>query len=483
MGNPLEDIDDIFKKQINSIQDIPDTGIWENIALHLNNETNKKYKRKFIYWRSAAAIVAAVFLILLLLYLSIDPIGHSDKPIVKQDVFNHSLSNQHQRGNISDNIDVKQQKIHAANQTDSNVLHVTVKPAGVSSEGFIHTNDQIITHASQQKNKPYKKQGIIPIPIHVLYHDGIYRALKKPLSVEAVSANSALQTKINFDDIVKPFDLNYFNKGNNQYLFNLPVQMPSIQGTSMLISKFSTIKQHPYSITAMAAPYLMNYFNNASGNINNQPGQGYQHGNQGENNELSYSIGILVQYTKKHWQFSTGLQYAQSFVTIQPKTIYASQNPNGIVQYKYTTSTGYAFVSPSFSSQPQIGDSLYTTTAKHTLQYFSIPFRIGYQFNKNKLAVIPTLGIALNMLHNATIETNFDNGSQSEQEVINSLQGLKKMYFSVFAGTSFQYIIHSGISVFISPNLQMGLQSITNPTLPSSIPYQLGIESGINISF
>ena len=57
MGNPLEDIDDIFKKQINSIQDIPDTGIWENIALHLNNETNKKYKRKFIYWRSAASIV------------------------------------------------------------------------------------------------------------------------------------------------------------------------------------------------------------------------------------------------------------------------------------------------------------------------------------------------------------------------------------------------------------------------------------------
>ncbi|MCZ0211799.1 hypothetical protein OZK63_41295, partial [Streptomyces sp. UMAF16] len=83
----------------------------------------------------------------------------------------------------------------------------------------------------------------------------------------------------------------------------------------------------------VAAPYFMNYLHNTSGGVS-QPGQGNQQGNQGENNELSYSIGVLAQYRVKHWQISTGLQYTQSFVTIQPKTIYASQNSNGLVQYK-----------------------------------------------------------------------------------------------------------------------------------------------------
>ncbi|KRY99609.1 hypothetical protein T4C_8648 [Trichinella pseudospiralis] len=67
--------------------------------------------------------------------------------------------------------------------------------------------------------------------------------------------------------------------------------------------------------------------------------------------------------------------------------------------------------------QPQIGDSLYTTTAKHTLQYISVPLRLGYQLNKNKWSITPTVGIALNVLKNASIETSIENGSQSEQEV------------------------------------------------------------------
>lgn len=97
--------------------------------------------------------------------------------------------------------------------------------------------------------------------------------------------------------------------------------------------------------------------------------------------------------------------------------------------------------------------------------------------------ITPTVGIALNVLKNASIETSIENGSQSEQEVITSLQGLQKMYFSVFAGTSFQYAFRTGTSLFMTPNFQMGMQSITNSKLPSTIPYQLGIEAGINISF
>ncbi|MBY0348599.1 MAG: hypothetical protein GTN67_00890 [Hydrotalea flava] len=474
MGNPLEDIDDIFKQHIDNMREMPDTDIWENIALHLNNEANKKYKRKFIYWRGAAAIIAICLFVALLL-LTIRPSIHQ----VKNDYVQRALTGPSSGKQMPSDKNAPLSQINNSKKSETAIMAPSVNPYWAQPESKILNKNKIRSYANQQKNPLVQKSAVIPFSAHLLRSVGIHRTINNtPLPAEDSFYTQNYHTAYSVAPVLFA-NVYQLNDEKNKYIFNASTIAPSIPVSSMLISKLT--RQH-FSIALVAAPYFMNYLHNTSGGVS-QPGQGNQQGNQGENNELSYSIGVLAQYRVKHWQISTGLQYTQSFVTIQPKTIYASQNSNGLVQYKYTTSTGYAYVSPSFSVQPQIGDSLYTTTAKHTLQYISVPLRLGYQLNKNKWSITPTVGIALNVLKNATIETSFENGSQSEQEVITSLQGLKKMYFSVFAGTSFQYAFSTGTSLFITPNFQMGMQSITNSKLPSTIPYQLGIEAGINISF
>ncbi len=58
---------------------------------------------------------------------------------------------------------------------------------------------------------------------------------------------------------------------------------------------------------------------------------------------------------------------------LEPEKIYAERDNQGEVKYTINTSSGKGYILPSFSSNPRVGDSLFTTKSNIRLQYTSIP--------------------------------------------------------------------------------------------------------------
>ncbi|MDE3125406.1 MAG: hypothetical protein KGK14_07820 [Bacteroidota bacterium] len=473
MSNLKEEIDDIFKKHINDMLELPDEIIWKNISSHLMNEVNRKYKRKFLFWRGATGIAALLFIFIMLTFtMNYKKQGKQSTYLWKR---THLASNLN--ATIIEKNTGQANTVNIFNRDSISISKITL-PKKVFNKQLLNSDNKNFDYAVKENNKSNQEKNIIPFSSSLLHYYGVYRTLNSTSPSNFRSTDSKLERKKYFPVNASLVTNNYTYKKYIQKQFIIHSDVTLISPLSIDVDKKNKLKHIPISLSLVFSPYLMNYFNNSLNTVNQY---GSEH--QGENNEISYSFGLLAKYKNKNWEFSTGLQYSQSFISIRPKTIYATQNTNGVVQYKYFTSSGYAYLVPAFSNQPQVGDSLYTSTAKHTLQYFSVPLRVGYIINANKWSIIPTLGTTVNILKNATIETVISNGVQSEQEILSSLKGLKNIYFSVFAGTTIQYQFHSGIAMFITPNFQLGLQSITNKNISPTNPYQGGVEAGVNISF
>ncbi|MEJ7679844.1 MAG: hypothetical protein WKG06_18705 [Segetibacter sp.] len=146
-----------------------------------------------------------------------------------------------------------------------------------------------------------------------------------------------------------------------------------------------------------------------------------------EQHEPSSTTGALLDFkVTKHFSFQSGITFSSISIIAQPQTIYAQQEVSGGVKYRLNTSSGYGYLLPSFSSAPQVGDSLYAFTSTHTLQYFSIPLSVKYNISSGKFNFNALMGIAANYLVNGRIETTVENETENETEVIKKIQGLKK---------------------------------------------------------
>ena len=125
----------------------------------------------------------------------------------------------------------------------------------------------------------------------------------------------------------------------------------------------------------------------------------------------------------KHWSLQSGLTYSSTNIIVEPKTIYAQSDNSGSVKYRINTSSGYGYLSPSFSSNPAVGDSLYAFTSTHTLNYISIPLALKYNITKDKFSFNAMTGLSINILTQGKIETLVEKGVNNETEVVNNLQG------------------------------------------------------------
>ena len=203
-----------------------------------------------------------------------------------------------------------------------------------------------------------------------------------------------------------------------------------------------------------------------------------------EEQELSTIAGVLVSYDlNKHWTLQTGINFSNTIILIDPKTIYAEEDGKGNIQYRYNSSSGYAYVLPSFSTAPNIGDSLYTLEASHSLKYLGIPLGGKFYFKKGKLSFFASADATINLLLRGEIETSIEDGINTEIEVIRKLNGLKKIYFSLSTEIGVEYQLSNRFSFELAPSARFALNSINKQTLVKSYPYSLGVATGIRYRF
>ncbi|MFS8083793.1 MAG: hypothetical protein ACMG51_10095, partial [Ginsengibacter sp.] len=183
----------------------------------------------------------------------------------------------------------------------------------------------------------------------------------------------------------------------------------------------------------------------------------------------------------KKWGLQSGITLSTSNFDLESKTIYAQRDNSGAIKYKLSTSVGDIFVKPSFSGNPNIGDSLFAKSTTHTLQYIGIPMAVTYILYKGKFTLNIMSGIRANFLTRGSITTELKSGNDNETETTNRIDGLKSFYISGLAGIGLDYNIHKNLSLYISPTFRFALNSINSNTNVKSFPNSVGFTTGLKI--
>ena len=269
-------------------------------------------------------------------------------------------------------------------------------------------------------------------------------------------------------------------KLRNSLALNKIVSSADAKKTPKKNKKLKDKKASRFSVTAFFSPDFASY-HLEDDDDDNQP-EDANTLNKKETHDLSSTAGALVDYKlSKRWSLQSGITFSNTNITLDPKTIYAQVDNTGNVKYRINTSSGYGFVLPSFSNNPNVGDSLYVFTSTHNLQYIGIPLAIKYNTIKGKFNFNAFAGTSVNFLIKGKIETLVERGTDNEAEVINNLQGLKKIYFSGSAGIGMEYSLNKKIALTFSPTIRFALNSINKNAPVKSYPNSFGLSSGIKI--
>lgn len=203
-----------------------------------------------------------------------------------------------------------------------------------------------------------------------------------------------------------------------------------------------------------------------------------------EDHEPSFSAGILATFPiKKNWSFQTGLVYTYTAIGSSPQKLYALQNADGDIAYKYITSSGYAYIKPGISPTPAFGDSLNAAEAKHVIQSLSVPIAINYTIGKKKLTFTPGLGIEANVITNTKVKIEIEDASHEETVFINKLTGSKTFYWSVAAQAELRYNISKKTALSLRPAFRHAISSVTENNEVETFPYSFGIGAGLTVKF
>jgi hypothetical protein len=168
-------------------------------------------------------------------------------------------------------------------------------------------------------------------------------------------------------------------------------------------------------------------------------------------------------------------------INLEDEPLYAKADNAGNVKYRVNTVLGYGYVLPSFSNNPNVGDSISSLSTNNTLQYLGIPLAVKYSFDKGKFSINAIAGISGNFLTQGKIETEVELGNDNEFETVDKIYGLKKFYVSGISGIGLDYHFYKNLSVSFSPMLRFALNPINKNTLvisyPNSLEFSLGMKA------
>jgi hypothetical protein len=215
-----------------------------------------------------------------------------------------------------------------------------------------------------------------------------------------------------------------------------------------------------------------------------QQGNGREEIKKDEPHERSSSLGVLLEIPAgKKLSLQSGLTYLSKKISIEPKKIYAKLDNDGKVKYRFDCSSGYTYIAPKSGTTPAVGDSVNAAASTNTLQYVGIPLGLNYSFTLGKFNIVPGIGATANILVKQKIETELIQGSSKEKQTINSIEGMKPVYFNAYTGVSLEYNASKRVALSVTPSGNFALSSINKNAAVRSYPNSFGIAAGIKIKF
>jgi hypothetical protein len=482
MQKDLHDMDELFRSGLSDFEATPSAGVKENIDAALDKQDAEKYKKRFIIWKRAALLLL-VLLAGFVLY---------ESGVLKMSGNDYAAKNHGgDKNDVSagNNEKINQNNSTPVNQNNEPVTGENIVTQKNNTEGLqnqqttgvpgnpVFTGDK----SAEQKNKP---------PYNLLFP---FIQKQDPL----FSATSSQQDKktnpsSTDDDVLKI---------NNQGVESLDKRVGIAKVAGGLIKKISLLP----SLTVNYSPLFTNKNNNPEKKKINSfkpfwtispfvsyDQVGYQLDSDEasavnsikfrEANEPSFSIGSLLgwQLTQR-FSLQSGIVYRNTAIGMKPQKTYAFKDPTGDVAYKYITSSGYAYFKPGFGPPPNVGDSLTTAEAKHTLENISVPLMVKYTVVNKKLSVTPGAGIEANFITKKNLEVDIEDPFNREIVVIRKLNGTKPFYLSFIAEADIKYTINKKVAVNIRPVYRHAVSPITKNNVVETFPRSFGIGAGVTI--
>lgn len=203
-----------------------------------------------------------------------------------------------------------------------------------------------------------------------------------------------------------------------------------------------------------------------------------------ERNVFSASVGFYINYKiSKKWVLQSGISYSWSNSDIDSSTSYAVKVNPGNVQYKLNTMSGYGYLKPTSSIQPNVGDSVSTGKSYSQLHYLSIPLVLSYRIPLKRFSLLVGAGASFNILTGAEIETRTYGNGNPEKEYCVNLMGLKKINYGMIVKLDLEYHLNSRIGVEVMPCFKNTLSPINLQSSVAAYPYNFGIGVGMTYRF
>ena len=463
--NLHNDIGDWFQQKIEPMTELPREELWQNLEQQLDKTDASNYRNKFLTARRIAAI-----LFFLLIGFATAAIFYISK--TKSDLANNKI-NPGNKINLINNISA----IDSANMSiippSYNNKNITGKQS-IADDLIIDKNKKDM-FKKQSLNKPGRQIVIIK---NVIPSQENLTTIKETQSVALLNNTESVfqqaMESIAAREIKPELQLIAKNK------INL-LKSSEVNSSFAKNSKKNKTSAARYSITAFAAPEFAGYY------LENDDINAYGNKNiidKRENHLLSSSAGILIsRKINKRLSIQSGVIYSSSNISIDPSKIYAVKDDAGNIKYRYNTSSGFAYFLPSFSSSPNVGDSLYTRTSNHTIEYISVPVMIKYSFEKKKFSFNPAAGVSFNFLTKAKLTTDIENSQNNEIETTTKLESTQKVGYSLIVTPEIQYKISTQWAISAMPYFKYALTPITKAYVVRTYPFNVGLGIGVVYKF
>jgi len=217
-----------------------------------------------------------------------------------------------------------------------------------------------------------------------------------------------------------------------------------------------------------------------------------------ENQNYTYSTGIRFGYKlANRWTVFTNIVYSStsSSFNYNKSTVIDQEEEEHHVPAVYPSqenlSTSYGEINfptnyPPNTYQGEHGEYhhkdtlILNITATQKLKYLSVPLACQFQFGKNRLSGMVSIGFSTNLLlsHQADIKYNNTGVIHSS-----SIDGLRNYNFNGMIAIGVQYRIFNRFSVFAQPTLSQAITSINKNTTYKTYPSSISGSVGLNFHF
>jgi Outer membrane protein beta-barrel domain len=526
MDENLHDIDKLFRDPIEEHEEMPSGKVWDAIDNNLDKSNIVSIKKKYNNLKKLA--VALLLLLLATIVYEVQTSKTSGKGVVTN-----------KTTDTEDNVTVDKQTTQSAKQNKAGVEDTTgtesINSNNYTTNNAVNNDDKNTASGEAVKNNDKRTVDILPKNTGAANNSNVKKKKNKDITDNAlqqdeneravVKKSTKQQTKIkvyngaatavtdengnqlndndeNKDAITGLTPLGRIKaeritgkKQSNKLQINTGRISPDASVKNSMAKNKSTKNAKPFhfSVTPFFSPqFSSNNIREESHSQNSGPGgpppppQGgsRDHIKKEEQHQTAFSTGVLVDIPLgKNWGIQSGVTYLNKNISIEPKKIYARLDKDGKAKYLFDCSSGYTYISSKTGSTPAVGDSINVTNSSNSLGYLGIPVGVNYTIAAGKFNIIPTVGVVTNFLVKQQIQTELIQGATKEKQTINTIQGIKPVYFNAVAGIAFEYNLNKKIALNIMPTGNFALSSINKDAAVKSYPNSFGVSGGVKIKF